>query len=54
MAKTGTDTVKKIGGCKPMRCNCASEFQDKTYGPGNRVHNMGKEKWTCTVCGNKK
>ena len=54
MAKIEKDTAKKIGGCKIMRCHCTSDFQNKTYGPGNRVHNMGKEKWTCTVCGSKK
>lgn len=36
-------------------CDCQHEFQDKTYGKGQRVHNVsgtgsgGKTK--CTVCG---
>jgi hypothetical protein len=42
------------------KCNCKSEFQDKRYGSGNRVHNkarsriQGRNAWTCTVCGTKK
>lgn len=39
---------------------CVSEFQDKLYGPGMRVHNPAKtsnkgpnNKLVCTVCGNK-
>jgi hypothetical protein len=35
-------------------CSCKSEFQDKTYGIGRRVFNMGKTGYTCTVCGSKK
>lgn len=41
-----------------IRCNCTHEFQDKTHGRQNRVHNRcGKEQrggWRCTVCGNEK
>ena len=42
-------------GTKLIRCNCVSEFQDKTYGKGIRVANRnqgGKQKMgsTCTVC----
>ena len=37
------------------KCNCQSEYQDKKYGPGMRVHNVGKKGGTksakCTVCG---
>lgn len=43
------------------KCNnkskCVSEYQDKKYGKGKRVHNKkdGKEKeYTCTVCGSVK
>lgn len=45
------------------QCSCkegpAAEFQDKIYGKGNRVHNIGgsakgREIYICTVCGNKK
>jgi len=36
-------------------CSCQHEFQDKTYGKGNRVHNIGVNgQQTCTVCGTKK
>lgn len=38
---------------KIMKCTCKNEFQDKTYGKGNRVHTVGKgatTKATCTVC----
>lgn len=36
-------------------CTCKSEYQDKRYGPGLRVHNEAKSSkaagWRCTVCG---
>jgi hypothetical protein len=39
-------------------CSCSHEYQDKTYGRGNRVHNEcgGKNSkgLRCTVCGTKK
>ena len=44
-AKTGTVILK---------CSCSSEYQDKRYGKGMRVHNIGKEGRACTVCGNRK
>lgn len=33
-------------------CTCKSEYQDKLYGKGMRVHNHGDklDTWTCTVC----
>lgn len=33
-------------------CTCKHEFQDTTYGTGNRVHNLTKDGKTarCTVC----
>lgn len=39
-----------------FQCSCKNEFQDKTYGKGNRVMNpMGKADkisgYRCTVCG---
>lgn len=45
------------------KCGCvstddrASDFQDKQYGHGNRVHNEmkrteTKQQYRCTVCGN--
>lgn len=41
---------------KTFKCNCESEFQDKTYGNGNRVHNFTAKNnnWRCTVCGSEK
>jgi hypothetical protein len=35
-------------------CTCKHEFQDKTYGAGKRVFNLGKTGYKCTVCGSKK
>lgn len=35
-------------------CSCKHEFQDKTYGVGRRVFNMGKSGYKCTVCSSKK
>ena len=37
-------------------CTCSHEYQDKRYGPGNRVMNPGTTNkkprlYTCTVCG---
>ncbi len=34
-------------------CDCVSEFQDKRYGAGKRVHNQGNKECRCTVCGKK-
>jgi hypothetical protein len=35
-----------------LSCSCSSEFQDKRYGHGKRVHNeMAKDGARCTVCG---
>lgn len=31
-------------------CTCKHEFQDREYGRGMRVHNLGKDKARCTVC----
>jgi len=51
---------------KKIRCFCISEYQDKKYGKGIRVHNKkgsGKDsgkttkvhiEYRCTVCGNVK
>lgn len=35
---------------------CDSDFQDKTYGKGRRVHNLSPDgkRAKCTVCGNKR
>lgn len=42
-------------------CNCKHEYQDETYGKGNRVHNFatkagqgGAGAWRCTVCSSMK
>ena len=40
---------------KIEKCVCASKYQDKAYGTGLRVHNVGKKKeggtlLRCTVC----
>ena len=32
------------------KCTCKHEFQDKTYGNGNRVFNKWTKGWRCTVC----
>jgi len=43
-------------GTKILKCNCHHDFQDLTYGKGNRVHNEtlkgknGPIVWRCTVC----
>jgi len=39
---------------KVLTCTCKSEFQDKTYGTGNRLHNKTNNGWRCTVCGHGK
>lgn len=33
-------------------CSCRSDYQDATYGKGNRLHNQMKDKtkYRCTVC----
>ena len=33
--------------------HCEHEYQDKKYGKGRRVHNVGRTTTTCTVCSNK-
>lgn len=39
---------------KVLSCSCKSDFQDKEYGNHQRLHTVGKDFYTCTVCGNKK
>jgi ribosomal protein L37AE/L43A len=44
---------------KIMTCDCKHTFQDKTYGPGQRVYNETISKginktYRCTVCGKEK
>lgn len=41
-----------MSGIKLAPCNCPSAYQDKFYGKGVRVKNVGKDgKLVCTVCG---
>lgn len=45
---------KKKSSCIIKKHNCKSEYQDITYGKGNRVfnHKLDRTKLpTCTVCG---
>ena len=48
-----------MSGIKIIQCTCEHEFQDKTYGKKNRLHNKlqstgSTEKYRCTVCGKEK
>ena len=38
------------------QCNCVSDFQDKTYGKGMRLHNekLAGKGSKCTTCGSVK
>jgi hypothetical protein len=40
--------------CGPLKCTCISEYQDKKYGKGLRIHNQAgtipAPKYRCTVC----
>lgn len=40
------------GNTKLVKCTCKSNYQDKTYGKGMRIHNkMGAGRgWRCTIC----
>jgi hypothetical protein len=31
-------------------CSCSHEYQDRLYGKGKRVFNLGKTNYRCTVC----
>jgi len=35
-----------------LKCDCVSDFQDRHYGKGMRVHNVLKKanEFRCTVC----
>jgi hypothetical protein len=44
---------KSAGKTTLRPCVCASKFQDQQY-RGLRVHNVGKGKVHCTVCGTEK
>lgn len=47
---------RKLGSSVVLPCTCNNKFQDKMYGLGRRVHNIGKQagstsrKARCTVC----
>lgn len=50
-----------VTGTKVLPCGCESTYQDKKYGRGNRLHNLGPkvnkgtgEQARCTVCGREK
>ena len=47
------DDEKQAGKTMLRPCVCKSSFQDKLY-HGMRVHNVGKGKVYCTVCGTEK
>lgn len=38
------------------QCDCKHDFQDKTYGKNQRLHNQSEDgkRSTCTVCGKSK
>ena len=51
--------MNEVETTKIIECGCMSEFQDKRYGKGRRLHNRCKKDnsmtgWRCTVCGVKK
>ena len=49
---TLTQSTTAKYGAVVKTCTCSSEYQDKRYGAGLRVHNLCKkgEKARCTVC----
>lgn len=61
LAKADKDKSPKTGGTRIISCTCRSEFQDRTYGAGRRVHNLGPRTAgsntrmaRCTVCATEK
>lgn len=48
------DDEKQVGKTTTRQCVCASAFQDARYDKQTRVHNVGKGKVHCTVCGTEK
>ena len=50
MAKPGVGG----SGTEVRDCICVSGFQDREYGAGKRLHNVGKGGSRCTVCGDGK
>ncbi len=51
--KQDTKPVPKARKSEIRPCNCKDDYQDKRYGPGNRVMNGGKDGVKCTKCGSK-
>lgn len=47
-------TKKDLGSSTILACTCVSEYQDKAYGKGQRVFNIGSQSRNCTVCGAKR
>jgi hypothetical protein len=47
------DDEKSAGKTVLRPCSCFHPFQQERYG-ANRVHNVGKGKIHCTVCGSEK
>lgn len=41
-----------IQGTIELPCDCKSEFQDKLYGKGKRLHNIlaSRKQAACTIC----
>ena len=37
-------------GTRVLACHCRSEWQDKKYGKGKRLHNGTTKGYRCTVC----
>lgn len=50
----------EIKHCSPYKPTLAAEWQDKTYGKSERVHNQllakkgDQKQWRCTICSNVK
>lgn len=48
--KPEAGSTKTGASVKILACSCTSEFQDRTYGRGMRVHNLAVKGYRCTVC----
>ena len=51
MSRKVEQSGPKLGSTVLRTDTCVSEFQDQMYGKRVRVHNVGKGKVRCTVCG---
>lgn len=54
MSSTAKKAKASNGKTVVRPCQCLSDFQDRQYGRGARVHTVGTRKLACTVCGNEK